>query len=344
MNNMHYVGLDVHKKTIAFCIKLVDGQIVEQGTVSTNKNELAAWANSLPTSCIIAMEATMFTGWIYDFLQPYALEIKVAHPEMLKAIAAGKKKNDKLDAKKIADLLRCDLLPECYMAPTEIRELRRVLRYRNLIVRQAVQMKNKISGLLMELGAEYNKKRLHGQNYFNELLENLHDVPQSVINLLKLSRSNLEMFKASQKRLLIFLQNNPLIQHRVELLKTIPGIGEVTALTWILEISDPHRFAKNRQAISYCGLCSAEKESAGKSCRGPISKKRNKHLQHVIIEAAKIAPIWNVQLAIVRTQMIAKGADCNTATLEVARKLVCYMLSVDKSGRPFEYRRLNMAA
>ena len=176
MNNMHYVGLDVHKKTIAFCIKLVDGQIVEQGTVSTNKNELAAWANSLPTSCIIAMEATMFTGWIYDFLQPYALEIKVAHPEMLKAIAAGKKKNDKLDAKKIADLLRCDLLPECYMAPTEIRELRRVLRYRNLIVRQAVQMKNKISGLLMELGAEYNKKRLHGQNYFNELLENLHDV------------------------------------------------------------------------------------------------------------------------------------------------------------------------
>src|SRR6056297_2311747 len=97
----------------------------------------------------------------------------------LRAIAAGKKKNDKLDAKKIADLLRCDLLPECYMAPTEIRELRRILRYRNLIIRQAVQMKNKISGLLMELGAEYDKKRLHGQKYFYELLENLHDVPQS---------------------------------------------------------------------------------------------------------------------------------------------------------------------
>ena len=283
----------------------------------------------------------MFTGWIFSHIP---LEIKVAHSEMLKAIAAGKKKNDKLDAKKIADLLRCDLLPECYMAPNEIRDLRRVLCYRKLIVRQAVQMKNKISNLLMELGAEYNKKRLHGQNYFNELLENLHDTPQSVINLLKLSRSNLEMFKASQKRLLIFLQNNPLIQHRVELLKTIPGIGEVTALTWILEISDSYRFAKNRQAISYCGLCSAEKESAGKSSRGPISKKRNKHLQHVIIEAAKIAPIWNEQLALIRTKAIEKGADCNTATLEVARKLVSYMLSVDKLGRPFEYRGLKMAA
>src|SRR6056297_2788050 len=95
----------------------------------------------------------------------------------LRAIAAGKKKNDKLDAKKIADLLRCDLLPECYMAPTEIRDLRRVLRYRNLIMRQSIQMKNKISGLLMELGAEYNKKRLHGQNYFNELLEKVKSSP-----------------------------------------------------------------------------------------------------------------------------------------------------------------------
>lgn len=344
MNNMHYVGLDVHKKIIAFCIKLIDGQVIEQGTISTNKKILATWANKLPPSCIIAMEATMFTGWIYDFLQPYAVEIKVAHPEMLKAIAAGKKKNDKLDAKKIADLLRCDLLPECYMAPSEIRELRRVLRYRNLILRQAIQMKNKISGLLMELGTEYDKKRLHGQRYFYELLDNLEDIPQSVIYLLKLSRTNLEMFKAIQKKLLLFLQNNPIIQERVELLQTIPGVGEVTALTWVLEIVDPNRFSKIRQAVSYCGLCSAEKKSAGKSSRGPISKKRNKHLQNVIIEAAKIAPIWNEQLAIVRSKEIERGADCNTATLEVARKLVSYMLAVDKSGRSFEYRELKKAA
>ena len=62
---------------------------------------------------------------------------------------------------KIADCLRCDFLPECYMAPTEIRERRRTLRYRNLLVRQAVQMKNKIAGLLMEAGVSYNKQKLH---------------------------------------------------------------------------------------------------------------------------------------------------------------------------------------
>jgi len=80
---------------------------------------------------------------------------------MLRAIAAAKKKNDRVDAQKICDCLRCDFRPECYMATTAIRERRRTLRYRNLLVRQMVQMKNKISMLLTEAGVSYNKQRLH---------------------------------------------------------------------------------------------------------------------------------------------------------------------------------------
>jgi transposase len=67
----------------------------------------------------------------------------------------------------------CNLLPAYYVAPPEIRDLRRVLRYRNLVVGQAVQLKNRISGLLMESGAEYNKQQLHGKKYFSELLDRL---------------------------------------------------------------------------------------------------------------------------------------------------------------------------
>ena len=70
---------------------------------------------------------------------------------MLKAITAAKKKNDRADAEKIVDLLRVDLLPECYMLSEEIRDLRRILRYRNHLVRTAVKMQNKMSGLLMEV-------------------------------------------------------------------------------------------------------------------------------------------------------------------------------------------------
>src|SRR3984893_8731554 len=148
--HMYYIGLDVHKKTISYCVKDGSGQVHQEGKIGATRCELDGWMKTLPRPWTVAMEATIFTGWIYDHLRPHAGAVKVAHPLMLRAIAAAKKKNDRIDAKKIADVLRCDFLPECYMAPTAIRERRRTLRYRNLLVRQTVQLKNRISGLLME--------------------------------------------------------------------------------------------------------------------------------------------------------------------------------------------------
>ena len=112
-------------------------------------------------------------------------------------------------------------------------------------------MKNKMSGLLMEVGATYSKKRLHGSRYFSDLLETVEDVPDSVIDLLRLSRTNYEMFSKMQKKLIATLNNNPLISTRVKQLMTIGGIGEITALTWVLEVGDSHRFNSVAQAISY---------------------------------------------------------------------------------------------
>src|SRR5229473_6480024 len=170
MENMHYIGLDVHKKTISYCVKDGSGRIYAEGAIPATRADLDLWMKTLPRPWTAAMEATLFTGWIYDHLLPHAAAVKVAHPLMLRAIAAAKKKNDRIDANKIADGLRCDFLPECHMASTEIRDRRRTLRYRNLVLKQMVQMKNRVSGLLMETGVSYSKQRLHKVGYFRELL------------------------------------------------------------------------------------------------------------------------------------------------------------------------------
>src|SRR6201993_4270609 len=138
---MYYIGLDIHKKSISFCIKDGSGQVCQQGKVAATRRDLDVWMKALPQPWTAAMEATIFTGWIYDHLKPPAAAVKGAHPLMLKAIAASKKKNDRIDASKIADCLRCDFLPECYMDSLEIRERRRTLRYRSLLVRQGGGMK-----------------------------------------------------------------------------------------------------------------------------------------------------------------------------------------------------------
>lgn len=164
---MYFIGLDVHKETISYCVKDAAGCVHQQGRIGSTRCELDAWIRTLPQPRTMAMEATIFSGWIYDHLLPHASAIKVAHPLMLRAIAAAKKKNDTIDASRIADCLRCDFLPECHMASTEIRNRRRILRYRHLLVKQMVQTKNRVSGLLMETGVEHNKSRLHKAELFS---------------------------------------------------------------------------------------------------------------------------------------------------------------------------------
>jgi len=232
MKSVYYVGLDVHKQTISYCVKEVSGEIVDQGRVDATRTALTGWAEALPGPWNGALEATLFSAWIYDHLQPLAEDLAVAHPAMLEAITRAKKKNDRADAEKICDLLRCDLLPRCWMAPAWVRELRRVLRYRNLLVRQSVRMQNCISGLLMECGEEHVKSKLRGKRYFYELLDSLEHTPESAIELLAMSRGMHEMFVELETSLLRALVRHPRLRERVALLRTIPGVGEVTALTW----------------------------------------------------------------------------------------------------------------
>ena len=92
---MYFIGLDVHKKTISCCVKDAAGRVHQEGKIgSTRRRELDGWIRTMPQPRTIAMEATIFTGWIYDHLLPHAERVKVAHPLMLRAIAASKKKND----------------------------------------------------------------------------------------------------------------------------------------------------------------------------------------------------------------------------------------------------------
>jgi transposase len=330
---MYYIGLDVHKKTISYCVKDASGQVHREGTIGAARNELDWWLKTLPQPRMMAMEATIFTGWIYDHLLPHAEQVKVAHPLMLRAIAASKKKNDRIDAGKIADCLRCDFLPECHMASTEIRDRRRTLRYRHLLVRQMVQMKNRISGLLLETGVSHNKQRLHKVGYFRELLSS-EEVHENIRPLLRLSRETVVRCQRTEYALVSSLERDPLLAERIKRLRTVPGVGIITALTWALEIGDVARFRSVKQAISYCGLCGEEKSSADKVLRTPLSKQRNKHIQHVLVEAAKLAPRQNHELALIREREMQKG-NRNRATLAVARKMVAYLLAVDRREREF---------
>jgi transposase len=305
--HLYFVGLDVHKQVIAYCVKTASGEIVMEGKIPATRAGLDAWVKTLPRPWTGGMEATLFSHWIYHHLKPHATTLQMGHAAAMKAISAGKKKSDKIDARTIADLLRCNLFPACFVISPELGALRQQMRFRRLVVEEEVRFKNKTAGLLMEAGVEYERRRLHGKRYFQELVRKPVD-PGRDETVLEFNRSQMESLQQMDQQLMRMLERHPQLQQRVQSLRNIPGVGAVTALTWALEAATPERFHGIKQAMSYCGLTSALRESAGHQKRGPLSKQRNRHLQSVLIEASKIAPMFNEKLQQVYRKAIEKGS------------------------------------
>jgi transposase len=184
------------------------------------------------------------------------------------------------------------------------------LRYRHLLVRQMVQMKNRISGLLMETGVSHNKKRLHKVGYFRELLSSNEEVNESIRPLLRVSRDSIVRLQKTEYALVSSLQRDPLLAERIKRLRTVPGVGPITALTWALEMGEVSRFPSIREAISYCGLCGDEKSSADKVMRTPLSKQRNKHIQRVLVEAMSSANFAISEPGLIHLTMKVRTATC----------------------------------
>ncbi len=328
---LHFVGMDVHKQTISHCMKRADGRIVGEGIIQATRGALDEWVQKVPKPWIGGMESTMFSHWIYRHLEGHAERLLMGHSARMKAICSGKKKSDRIDASTIADLLRSNLFPACYVISPELGALRQQLRFRRLVVEEMVKFKNKTAGLLMSAGVQYERRKLHGKRYYGELVKTNAWINAEMKPLLEFSRIQIETLQSMDNRLLQMLERHPLLQARVKALQSIQGVGPVTALTWALETGTPARFASIDDACSYCGLTSALWESAGKQKHGPISKQRNPHLQSMLIDVAKIAPMTNEKLQEVHRKSREKGGHKNIATLEVARKLVAYLLAVDRA-------------
>ena len=162
-----------------------------------------------------------------------------------------------------------------------------------------VQRKNRVSGLRMETGVEYNKRRLHKVGYFRELLSIKEEVKESIGALLKLSRETIVRLQKTEYALLSSRQRDPLLAERIKRLRTVPGVGPITALTWALEMGDVWRLRSLKQAIRYGGLWGDEKSSADKGMRTPLSQQRHQPIQGVLVEAAKLAPREDHKLALV---------------------------------------------
>ena len=147
-----YVGIDVHRKRSQVAVVAEDGKVQLNKNVVNGSEPMLRLIGDLPSGTPVAFEAAFGWGWLVQLLEDYGFDPHLVHPLRCKAIASARLKNDKVDAAILAQLLRADLVPEAWIAPVKVRQLRALLRHRVGLVRLGTQLRNRIHAVAADHG------------------------------------------------------------------------------------------------------------------------------------------------------------------------------------------------
>lgn len=279
---MLYVGLDVHSRQSSLCILNSGGGTVNQIQLKGPRSSIVDHLRQLKEPFAICYEASCGYGQLYERLTPIAHHVAVAHPGKLRLIYGSKRKNDRIDAQKLAKLLLLDMVPPVHVPSIDVRAWRSLIMLRQRVLALVVRCKNQIRGVLREhdiVGAKWlwSKKQL-------AWLESLQLHPIAKLRL-ELAVEEFKAHSAKMKRIERELQKYADRSPTVKLLMTIPGVGIRTAETFIAWVDDITRFRNNRRIGSYFGLVPCQDASADKNRLGHITRDGPPVMRKLICEA-----------------------------------------------------------
>ena len=324
-----YVGIDVHRKRSQVAVVTDEGKVALNRNVVNGSEPMLRLIGDLPAGTPVAFEAAFGWGWLAEMLEDYGFEAHLVHPLRCKAIASARLKNDKVDAAILAQLLRADLLPEAWIAPQPVRQLRALLRHRASLVRLGTQLQNRIHAVAADFG--YDRTGSYwtgpGRGWLAEL-----DLPPVSREIVNDCLAFLDALAPEIGRLDAEVRQHAKADPRVTLLTTLPGVGQFTALVMLAEIGDITRFPNARKLASWAGLTPTVRGSDLSVRHGHISKQGSAWLRWVLNQAAQTAkrsPEFHATYT-----AIARRRGKKIATIAIARKLLtrAYHLLATQEG------------
>jgi transposase len=327
-----YVGIDVHRKRSQVAVIGEDGKVQLNRNVVNGQEPILGLIGGLPAGTPVAFEAAYGWGWLVEVLEDYGFDPHLVHPLRCKAIASARLKNDKVDAAILAQLLRADLLPEAWIAPLPVRQLRALLRHRASLVRLGTQLRNRIHAVAADFG--YDRPGSYwtgpGRGWLAEL--NLPPVSQEIVTD---CLAAIDALAPVIERLDGEVHQRARTDPRVKVLTALPGVGEFTALVMLAEIGDITRFPSARKLASWAGLTPTVRGSDLTVRHGHISKQGSAWLRWVLNQAAQTAkrsPEFAGPYA-----TIARRRGKKIATTAISRKLLTrayHLLAAQAAGTP----------
>lgn len=263
---MLYVGVDLHRKASQLAVVDEQGGLLYNWRVSTDPEEMLRVFGEVghEQALEVAFEATYGWGWFADLLEDVGISAHMAHLRANKAIASARVKNDAVDAKTLAQLLRTGLLPESWIAPPEVREARRLVRMRTSLVRIRSRLKNQVHAVLADRGFHPEGSDVFAGNLARLSKSLPHTTRQRVDANLRLIEELDEEVDLADQQINKQFARDP----RVRRLQPVPGIGLLTGAIVVAEVGEIQRFPSARHFCSWSGLTPTEHSSAEHTRRG----------------------------------------------------------------------------
>ncbi len=283
---MLYVDLDVHRRRTQVAVMDEDGHELFKRNVPNDPERLSEVLSGADPGTPVVFEAAYGWSWLAELLKNRGLEVHMAHPRACKAIAHTRLKNDRVDARTLAHLLRTDLLPEAWIAPRPVKELRMVLRHRAALARQRTLVKTRVHAVLADRGIDAPVALWAGPGRKWLANVDLPDVERQVVEDLCGLLDAIELPVARLERQIKELAKP---DPRVDALQQMPGVGLLTAMTLVSEIGDISRFPDARKLCAWAGLTPTVRNSDRTVHHGQLTKQGPVAVRWVLVEEAHTA-------------------------------------------------------
>lgn len=312
-----YVGVDLHRRRSVIVRLDESGEVISEVRIGNDPMVLAAEIGRAGSGARVVLEATYGWYWAVDLIQAMGIDVHLAHPLGLNW-GNRRRKDDRIDARDLADLLRLGRLPESWIAPPAVRELRELVRYRSKLVSQRTSCKAQVHSVLAKAGVAVAMNDLFGVAG-NLLLDQL-DLGDGYRLRIESLRSLIATLDREVDRFDRQIHRRLAGHPGYEAIRQIPGVGKILAAVFVAEIGDITRFDRPQQVSSWAGLTPRHRESDTTVIKGRITKQGSRLVRWAAVEAAMRARGDHLYAA--DFHRIAERRGRKVARVAVARRIL----------------------
>jgi transposase len=354
MDNRKYIGMDIHQASISVTVNDAAGKLLMECIIETKAATILEFIQGLRGSLWVTFEEGTSAAWLYDLLRPHVTKVVVCDPRRNALLKAGNK-NDRVDARKLSDLLRAELLTPVYHGECWIRTLRELGRSYLTVTQDLTRVMNRLKAVYRSWAIPCAGQGVYLPRHRAVWLEKLREagVRRRAEQLYQQLDCLVTIRKETRKELVAESRKHP----ASALLQQIPRLGPIRVALLIALIQTPHRFRTKRQLWNYCGLGLRTRNSGeyryreGKlqPCRKPpalrgLNVNHNHELKNIFKSAATQAGVSGDPLGDFYQNLLATGMEPPMARLTLARKIAAIALKIWKKGERFDPAKLKQQA